>query len=64
MTTSGSLCGTGRLLSRMPVVSGRRPVRNEVRLGLQTGYWQYARSNRIPCAARRSMFGDLTAGSP
>ena len=27
-------------LSRMPVVSGRKPLRNDVRDGLQTGYWQ------------------------
>ncbi len=31
-----------------PVVSGRRPVMNEARLGLHSGYWQYARSNRKP----------------
>lgn len=64
VTTSGSLVRNAVPLSRVPVVSGRFPVRNEVRLGLQTGYWQYARSNRTPRAARRSMLGDLTWSSP
>ena len=37
---------------------------NDDRLGLQSGNWQYARSNRTPRAASRSMFGDLTSGWP
>ncbi len=42
------------------VLGGRMPVSSEVRDGLQSGYWQYARSNRTPLAASPSMFGDFT----
>jgi hypothetical protein len=41
------------------VESGRRPVINEEREGLQTACWQYARSNVVPRALIRSRFGVL-----
>ena len=41
-------------------MSGRRPVSSDTRLGLHNGNCVYARSNRTPRDARRSMFGVLT----
>jgi hypothetical protein len=35
---AGSLVRVGVMLSMAPVVAGRRPLRKEVRDGLQTGY--------------------------
>jgi len=52
------------VLSSTPVVVGWRPVKSDVRLGLHSGYWQYARSNRTPAFARASRFGDFTTGCP
>lgn len=46
----------------MPLVSGRTPPSNDERLGLHSGNWQYARSNRTPRAASRSMFGVFACG--
>lgn len=43
------------------VRGGRRPVSSEVRDGLQSGYWQWARSNRAPWRVSRSIFGVWTA---
>ena len=36
----------------------------KVREGLHKGYWQYARSNRTPCVASLSMFGERASPSP
>ena len=40
-----------------PVDVGRRPVRNDVRDGLQIGAWQNARWNTVDLVARRAMCG-------
>ena len=47
-----------------PLRIGYRPVYNSVRKGAHMAIAQYARSNRIPSFARRSMFGVSTSVPP
>ena len=64
MTASGNAVRAGVLRIYTPLVSGRRPLKKETRLGLQSGYWAYARSNLTPRAASRSIWGVFATGSP
>ena len=48
----------------IPIWSGLEPVIRLARDGLQIDCWQYARSNRLPSFANRSIFGDLTIFEP
>ena len=71
LNSCGSVTASGCCLRKStlalvttPVVSGRKPVIREARLGPQNGNWQYALSKRTPRAASRSMCGDLTIGWP
>ena len=51
-------------LATTPVAKGYRPVRKLARLGVQTGFWQYARVKATPSDTRLSMWGVLTCGLP
>ena len=51
-------------LSSTAVVVGCRPVSIEVREGLQSGNWQYARAKRTPVAASLSTLGETMPAAP
>jgi hypothetical protein len=47
-----------------PAVAENRPVISANRDGAHTGASEYTTSNRIPCAASRSIVGVRATGSP
>ena len=59
-SAAGSLASVATLRSEQDLAHRSR----DARLGQQSGYWQYAFSNRTPRVASRSIFGDLTNGCP
>lgn len=63
MNVSGGFTTFDRMLCE-PIVVGYMPVTSPDRLGAHTGVWVYARVNRAPSRARRSMFGVIACASP